>query len=247
MISTASEVLQFYQTVFDRLNGGNLGDLQWELQRCWKPFEAYKNNQISAPSRHIRNAHFLEIDSLLQAHDVRPDSHIWTLFTRTIEIINHATFVHYIYQIPQLPEGTPPLHHEEMTTYNLLRSFEAGESWPIRQISELIDARRAFWRYIVPRCEHEIHISDDEMMLFLDLSRQILLLFMSQSFKGPEHKKKLADRRKALFDAEKFGQILRELYSPLDSEKSLAIDQAVESFEVLASECLQEVRTAQLM
>ncbi|ETS62623.1 hypothetical protein PaG_03264 [Moesziomyces aphidis] len=159
LVINAKGVLHFYMDLYT---------LGWrpesfdDMMRNWAPFESYKTNQLLAEAQYMH--HFIDIDevkrSLNAAGQPLPDG-----FEEAMKMANCATFVHYIHQLPTQAAEYGRRSGQLVTSADVLRA-------PLRNISELSDARRIFLRWILP---FDWELTDEVLNMLLDMSIQIFI------------------------------------------------------------------------
>lgn len=159
LVINAKGVLHFYMDLYT---------LGWrpesfdDMMRNWAPFESYKTNQLLAEAQYMH--HFVDIDevkrSLNAAGQPLPDG-----FEEAMKMANCATFVHYIHQLPTQAAEYGRRSGQLVTSADVLRA-------PLRNVSELSDARRIFLRWILP---FDWELTDEVLNMLLDMSIQIFI------------------------------------------------------------------------
>ncbi|TKY85970.1 hypothetical protein EX895_004795 [Sporisorium graminicola] len=159
LVINAKGVLHFYLNLYD--DGWKAGSFD-DMLRNWTPFESYKTNQLLAEAQYMH--HFVDIEevtrSLRASGQPRPDG-----FEEAMKMANCATFVHYIHQLPTDPAQYGRRNGHSITGADVVRA-------PLRNISELSDARRIFLRWILP---FDWNLSDEVLNMLLDMSIQIFI------------------------------------------------------------------------
>uniref|UniRef100_V5EUX7 Uncharacterized protein n=2 Tax=Kalmanozyma brasiliensis (strain GHG001) TaxID=1365824 RepID=V5EUX7_KALBG len=159
LIINAKGVLHFYMSLYSR---GWRSESFDDMLRNWTPFESYKINQLLAEAQYMH--HFVDIEevlgSLRAAGQPRPDG-----FEEAMKMANCATFVHYIHQLPTDPAAYGRRSGQDITSRDVLEA-------PLRNISELSDARRIFLRWILP---FDQELTDQILNMLLDMSIQIYI------------------------------------------------------------------------
>ncbi|CDW96613.1 hypothetical protein, partial [Sporisorium scitamineum] len=159
LVINAKGVLHFYLNLYDE--GWQPGSFE-DMLRNWSPFESYKTNQLLAEAQYMH--HFIDIEevtrSLRASGQPRPDG-----FDEAMRMANCATFVHYIHQLPTDPAQYGRSNGHSITGADVVRA-------PLRNISELSDARRIFLRWILP---FDWELTDEVLNMLLDMSIQIFI------------------------------------------------------------------------
>ncbi|SPO32408.1 uncharacterized protein UTRI_02965 [Ustilago trichophora] len=159
LVINAKGVLHFYMELYTR---GWRSESFNDMLRNWIPFESYKTNQLLAEAQYMH--HFIDIQevnrSLRASGQPRPEG-----FDEAMKMANCATFVHYIHQLPSDPAQYGRYDGHSITSQDVVRA-------PLRNISELSDARRIFLRWILP---FQWDLSDEVLNMLLDMSIQIYI------------------------------------------------------------------------
>jgi len=159
LVINAKGVLHFYMSLYEQ--GWRPGSFD-DMLRNWYPFESYKTNQLLAEAQYMH--HFVDIEevtrSLRASGQPRPDG-----FEEAMKMANCATFVHYVHQLPTEPVQYGRSNGQSITSQDVVRA-------PLRNISELSDARRIFLRWIVP---FDWELSDEALNMLLDMSIQLYI------------------------------------------------------------------------
>ncbi|SJX66225.1 uncharacterized protein SRS1_10894 [Sporisorium reilianum f. sp. reilianum] len=159
LVINAKGVLHFYMNLYE--DGWQPGSFE-DMLRNWTPFESYKTNQLLAEAQYMH--HFIDIEevtrSLRASGEPLPDG-----FEEAMKMANCATFVHYIHQLPTDPAQCGRSNGHSITGADVARA-------PLRNISELSDARRIFLRWILP---FDWDLSDEVLNMLLDMSIQIFI------------------------------------------------------------------------
>ncbi|KAK0539557.1 hypothetical protein OC835_001109 [Tilletia horrida] len=127
------------------------------MNAVWQPFESYKVRQLLAERDYAH--HFIDIHEVVRELNVDEDN-LPHSFEETMQLVNFATFIHYIFQLPTSIKALGELEDGRVTEDIAIQA-------PIRALIELNDARRVFLKWIVPP---DWRITDEILFLFLDLS-----------------------------------------------------------------------------
>ncbi|KAL9931783.1 hypothetical protein V8E36_009333 [Tilletia maclaganii] len=150
-------VLDFYARFQD---DGWTDETITRMNAIWVPFEGYKTHSLLANKDYAH--HFVNVPEILAQLDIHPDR-VSQVFSEAMELVNLATFIHYIFQLPSDPKQLGELEDGRVTEDIALTA-------PIRALTELNDARRVFLKWIVPT---DWDISDEVLCMLLDLSTHI--------------------------------------------------------------------------
>jgi hypothetical protein len=166
----AGSILNFYQDYANRLTlpGLHLADaMDQQLDRYWNMFHSSRKNQVF-PSKSNEDD-FLESSVVLQANTIDPDSELAIEIIDKITTANRATFVHYVAQLPfRLPSSTLSPETQPWSVNKLVEYLSQGkhERWPMRNVDELLLARKEFFKKIVPS-RRKVLVTLDDLHLFL--------------------------------------------------------------------------------
>ncbi|SNX82133.1 uncharacterized protein MEPE_00839 [Melanopsichium pennsylvanicum] len=159
LVINAKGVLHYYMELY---TDGWRPESFDDMLRNWTPFESYKTNQLLAEAQYMH--HFIDIEEVTRALKTsgqpRPEG-----FEEAMKMANCATFVHYIHQLPYESEQYGKRDGHLITIDDVVRA-------PLRNISELSDARRIFLRWILP---FQWQLSDGVLNMLLDMSIQIYI------------------------------------------------------------------------
>lgn len=230
LASTASDLLAAYEDARQRLEqDGYFEQLQALLLRKWSALDTLKNNELLAAVCALPPSNFLDTSALFRAAGLSEDDEAGRVLASTVQIINRATFVHFIYQLPM--QSRP-------------NETRAGDyqRWPLRSLGELVDARRAFWRHIAPKHE-DVQLTDDEVMLYLDLTRQIIIEHLSSDGKKRRSQRYLEEIIASYFDRDVVAKWLLDVYKPNEPSSQARLAEAMSVYDALSADCIEEVST----
>ncbi|CAD6893629.1 unnamed protein product [Tilletia laevis] len=130
------------------------------MNATWNPFNSYKVHQLLLNKDY--GHHFVNVAEVIGQLEVEPNE-VPPQFEETMRLVNFATFIHYVFQVPTNADAFHELEDGRVT-------FDIALTAPIRTLTELNDARRVFLKWIVPT---SWTISDEILCIFLDLSTHI--------------------------------------------------------------------------
>ncbi|KAE8257353.1 hypothetical protein A4X13_0g2405 [Tilletia indica] len=130
------------------------------MNATWEPFNSYKVHQLLVNKDYAH--HFVNVAEVIGQLEVEPEQ-VPAEFEDTMRLVNFATFIHYVFQIPTNVDAFGELEDGRVTQDIALTA-------PIRALTELNDARRVFFKWILP---NSWSISDEILCMFLDLSTHI--------------------------------------------------------------------------
>lgn len=181
LTTNATTILDLYEDWMERLQTPEADmqeDLDQQLNRYWDSFSSSKKHQVLA-KRDVYE-HFLDPLAVMRSNDVEADSELGEEVGQAITAVNRATFVHYVAQLPFRDSSTSTSTDSARWTLHRFASYleQASVSrWPIREISELLAARRDFLKRIATR-RPKVGFTLDDLHLFNDLTTQIAIYYL---------------------------------------------------------------------
>ena len=233
LVINARGVLSFYKDL--TLDGWQDDSLD-EMMRNWIPFETYKVNQLLAEGQY--NHHFIDVNEVLRSLRINADRQPEG-FGEAMNMANCATFVHYINQLPFDIKAYGELEDGRITPAVLADA-------PLRNISELNDARRIFLRWILPP---DRSVSDSALSLLLDMSTQIFIHRLQRNIEMVQRGELDPDRAEAITEEEinelGSGEIVRYSLQRVKGQRQMteaAIESLVDRYQTFANVRQSELR-----
>jgi hypothetical protein len=181
LLDNSKTILSFYQNYVERLAEPEIelaADMDHQIARYWDIFSTTKKHHVF-PMK-VNEEEFFDTISVLEGNTVDPTSELAVEIIDNINEANRATFVHLVAQLPfQLssPLSSSEYSHWTVDKLNDYLSQDMHDRWPIRDIEELMLARKEFFKKIVPH-RRKVLVTLDDLHLYLDLCTQVAVYYL---------------------------------------------------------------------